>query len=427
MVLFVKPGPVIVLGIVLATGLAGGPGSGNAWQAFAAQKPGPARLELDKIKQQLDQARKRENDIIGQLSALEAEAEQISARLIALAARIKSREALIAAGEQRIVSLNGRERRLLALLSARRDTLGELLAGLQRLEQNPPPPLVAHPDDAVAAIRGAMLFGAIVPALQQQAAALSQALARLNNVRAKQKREQLALAAHVAKLRTSQSELSALHTRKAALVSTSQARLEAERTRAAGLARKAKSLNQLLSTLASEAKKAQKQAKSRADAKKRLRTALLNRPKIAFTRMAGRLEFPAQGHKLRKFGDKNGFGGRSKGLFLATLKGAQVTAPANGQIEFAGEFRSYGQLLIINVGEGYHVLLAGLATISGRPGQYVRAGEPVGIMGTAPARGTLIGDLVEESRPVLYIEFRKKGSAIDSARWWIGSNKKARG
>jgi len=102
-----------------------------------------------------------------------------------------------------------------------------------------------------------------------------------------------------------------------------------------------------------------------------------------------------------------------------------VTAPADGKVEFAGPFRSYGQLLILDAGEGYLVLMAGMKEISADIGQTVRAGEPVGIMGKGPSSVTLLGDQIQEARPVLYVEFRKNGEAVDSAPWWIGGTKEA--
>jgi septal ring factor EnvC (AmiA/AmiB activator) len=110
---------------------------------------------------------------------------------------------------------------------------------------------------------------------------------------------------------------------------------------------------------------------------------------------------------------------------VATRAQAQIIAPADGKVEFAGPFRSYGQLLILNAGEGYLVLMAGMKEISAEIGQSVRAGEPVGIMGKGPSSVTLLGDQVQEARPVLYVEFRKNGEAVDSAPWWIGGTKEA--
>jgi septal ring factor EnvC (AmiA/AmiB activator) len=98
-----------------------------------------------------------------------------------------------------------------------------------------------------------------------------------------------------------------------------------------------------------------------------------------------------------------------------------VLAPADGTVKFAGEFRSYGQLLIIDVGGGYHVLLAGMERIDVQLGQFVLAGEPVAAMDSqrlASVGATLVGT----TEPVLYIEFRKDGASIDPAPWWAASN-----
>ena len=104
----------------------------------------------------------------------------------------------------------------------------------------------------------------------------------------------------------------------------------------------------------------------------------------------GRLDYPSQGQIIRKFGDDDGFGGKTKGIFIATRVGAQVVTPADAHVEFAGPFRSYGELLILDTGDGYHLLLAGLGKVSIGTGEFVRAGEPVGLMGATAAPGTLM-------------------------------------
>ena len=88
---------------------------------------------------------------------------------------------------------------------------------------------------------------------------------------------------------------------------------------------------------------------------------------------------------------------------------------------YAGPFRSYGQLLIINAGDGYHVLLAGMERIDVQLGQFVLAGEPVAAMAAQKAGEHRRVD-VGATQPVLYIEFRKDGTSIDPAPWWAASN-----
>lgn len=384
-----------------------------------------ADIELKTITRQLEHAREQEEAMAGKLTALEAESAAVSRSLAETAARIQSREAMVTAGEEQLQQIEAEEQDLLAGLSRRQVALSELLAGLQRLESNPPPPFVTRPDDALSALRGAMLFGAIVPALEAETTALSGQLARIENLRASRRDQQRELTRHLDRLAAARAELKDLQARKLKLMDEARGRLEAERLRTQGLAARATSLRQLLSELTEQRQREQAEQLSAAEEQERRRLALLNRPQIAFTAKRGQTEFPAQGQRLREFGDRDGFGGHSKGLYIATRKLAQVTAPADGEIEFAGEFRSYGRLLILNVGEGYHVLLAGLGVITAEAGQTLRAGEPIGAMGEAPARGTLIGDRLDDPRPILYIEFRKDGSAIDPSDWWIGSRKEA--
>ena len=102
-----------------------------------------------------------------------------------------------------------------------------------------------------------------------------------------------------------------------------------------------------------------------------------------------------------------------------------MTAPCDGWVVYAGPFRSYGQLLILNAGGGYHVLLAGMERISVDLGQFVLTGEPVAVMGGGPQSAAAVA--TGSSQPVLYIEFRKDGSPVDPSPWWASDSEKVRG
>jgi septal ring factor EnvC (AmiA/AmiB activator) len=131
---------------------------------------------------------------------------------------------------------------------------------------------------------------------------------------------------------------------------------------------------------------------------------------------------PAAGAVETDFGEQTKYGGRSKGLLIKTRHGAQVTAPSDGWVVYAGKFRTYGQLLIIKAGEGYHILLAGLSRIDVQSGQFVLTGEPVGTMKSAPGRR------IDQNSPRLYVEFRKDGRPINPRPWWsAGSRQKVQG
>ena len=158
---------------------------------------------------------------------------------------------------------------------------------------------------------------------------------------------------------------------------------------------------------------------------------------MPFEKAKARLPLPAHGRRVLAFGEKTQYGSQSKGIVLETRQRAQVTAPCDGWVVYAGEFRSYGQLLIINAGGGYHVLLAGLSQIDVQPGQFVLAAEPVGTMsgGVTKAQNSRQQSKSEDrsedkdrnTAPVLYVEFRKNGRPINPDPWWVESHQKVQG
>ncbi|MGI9413280.1 MAG: murein hydrolase activator EnvC family protein [Hyphomicrobiales bacterium] len=404
--------------------------------AQTPDEPGDPNVpqQLQDVEKQLDTVTTRTQDLEKTAEELAAETEALSKQLIAIASKIQAREAQITASETRLKKLAFEEDVMRDQLRERRDALAELLAGLQRLERNPPPPLAVNPTDALAALRGAMLLGSVVPELRGQASSLVQNLSRLTDLRAAIVREQGDVTENLGKLDGERRQIAHLLQQKQTLTQTIRQELESERKRANTLAERAKSLKDLIAKLEQareEAEKARQAAEKAAanelEIQRKLRLARLMKPAVPFSRARGKLYFPAQGTRVRKYGSKDALGGTAKGLSIATRAFAQVTAPNDGRVAYAGEFRGYGQLLIINAGEGYHVLLAGMENITVDVGQFVRAGEPVGTMGGQAALSTVIGIRADDPRPVLYVEFRKNGNAIDPRPWWAGNDEKVRG
>jgi septal ring factor EnvC (AmiA/AmiB activator) len=142
-------------------------------------------------------------------------------------------------------------------------------------------------------------------------------------------------------------------------------------------------------------------------------------PAVTFASARGTLRLPVNGVKIRDFGLADGMGSAEKGLSIATRPGAQVTAPCDGSVVYAGTFRSYGQVLILDAGGGYHVLLMGMERISVDPGQFVLTGEPVAAMGNGGTQLVASAAATGSSQPILYVEFRKDGTPIDPSPWWV--------
>jgi murein hydrolase activator len=87
---------------------------------------------------------------------------------------------------------------------------------------------------------------------------------------------------------------------------------------------------------------------------------------------------PVSGHITQRFGNQIEGGGRADGVIYNARAGQMVLAPADGTVRYAGPFRRYGRVVIIDHGREYHSVLAGPLALMAQVGQPVRAGEPIG-------------------------------------------------
>lgn len=140
-------------------------------------------------------------------------------------------------------------------------------------------------------------------------------------------------------------------------------------------------------------------------------------PSAAFSTMKGRLVPPVSGRGLIGFGEKDDIGRQTTGASYASRAGDVVTAPADAKVLYSGPFRSYGEVLILDAGDGYHIVLAGMDRIDVETGQFVSAGEPIAAMGSRRLASVNATDFGTEG-PALYVEFRENGRPVDPSAWW---------
>ncbi len=181
-------------------------------------------------------------------------------------------------------------------------------------------------------------------------------------------------------------------------------------------ARQAREAEQAAARQARDAEEQAKQsARAAAEEDSRRRAEKQEAAQHQFSRAQGEMPFPARGEVAVKFGQNDNLGNPSKGISIETRAGAQVIAPYDGQVVFAGPFRGYGLLLIIEHGEGYHTLLAGMSRIDGTVGQHLVSGEPVGVMGSS------------DNKPLLYFELRRNGQPVNPLPWLTARKTKVSG
>ena len=364
--------------------------------------------ELDATKQKERESAESQAKLRKEMEALAADRATLNKQLIDTASRVRDLEANIEATQTRLKPLDEQEAVLRKSLDERRAAVGEILAVLQRVGHQPPPVLFVEPEDALQAVRTAITLGGMVPGMRAQADALAGDLADLTKVRKGIVGEHERLARDLDVLGRNQLRLNLLIEERQKKETASAEALEAERTRAADLARQADSLKNLIAKLESSLP-----AATRAEDTARPSLAALNdpgrlSPAVAFSSTRGHLRWPVNGVKMSDFGTSDGLGGTQKGLSIGARPNAQITSPCDGWVVYAGTFRSYGQLLILNAGGGYHVLLAGMERISVDLGQFVLTGEPVAVMGGG---AQVSAAATKPKQPVLYVEFRKDGNS----------------
>ncbi|WP_421579387.1 murein hydrolase activator EnvC family protein [Shinella sp. M31] len=394
------------------------------------------RRELETLSQSITVSDEKTEALEAEIAKLDKSRQTLRDEIVKSAAMRKDMEEKILAGEKRLEGMREREAGVRASLHDRRGLLAEVLAALQRMGRNPPPALLVTPDDALASVRSAILLGAVVPGIRKETDGLIEDLSALMDIKSDIDREHTELT-DAMQLRLEEEKRSELLiAENEALATTNNRTLAAERRRAEELAARASSLEGLIGSLEQEigsvrdaaalAKSQEEARRNQSDAEREKARALArdsvpdkNRiaPAYEFQELQAKLDYPVAGDVLRRFGDADGTGHDSQGMTLATNAGALVTAPSDGWIVFAGTFRSYGRMIILNAGEGYHLVLSGMDKVNVREGQFVVAGEPLAVMGEK--RVASVNALtLETDKPTLYIEFRKNGKPVDSQPWW---------
>lgn len=432
--------------------LLGNPAAAQRVQTAQAQSPAPAQApaqppapgvsvapeavkgmrkeELDKV--QADQKRNAEAaaKLKAEVDAIGEDRRKLNALLLGSAATIRSVEDRIVAAEGRLAALGNNEVAIQRSLAGRRAVIGEVLAALQRVGRKPPPALVVSPEDALQSVRTAILLGAVLPDMKREVDSLLVELSEFVRVRSEIAAEKEALGRDLAALSQERTRMTVLVQERQRKQAEAEKALESERARSVQLARQADNLKDLIARMEREIAAAARAAAAAEKPEPKNTLAALQdpgrlSPAIAFASAKGSLRLPINGVRLREYGMPDGLGGTEKGLSVAARTAAQVTSPCDGWVVYAGPFRSYGQLLILNAGGGYHVLLAGMERISVDLGQFVLTGEPVAVMGGGPQSAAAVA--TGSNQPILYIEFRKDGSPVDPGPWWASDSEKARG
>ena len=396
--------------------------------AVAAHAARP--LNEDASRRQMEQAeRARAAELAAQqeaavrAAAAAAESQRLQADRIAAAARLRHAETATAETAARMDQLAAQRRQAQASLDAHAETMQPLLPLIERLSLFPAETLLAVPAQPEETLRGVLVLRGLAKQLGQEAVALRQEQARLDTATQAMQAEAPKLEAAEAEQR----EQSAALDQQIAAAKAQQKQAEGDAgdaaQRAAGAASRAESLRAMLGELDAQRQADATRARDEALRAERqrhsgeataARQAVLERPTgtgtiAAAAQPRGQMTAPVAGKIFRSWGDPTE-GGPATGISYHAPPAARVVAPCGGRVVFATSFRSYGLLLIVDCGGGYHAVLAGFDRLDVKVGQQVAAGEPVGVM-PAWEPGASGG------RPALYVELRRDGQPVNPAPW----------
>ncbi len=397
---------------------------------------------LDEVERAIAADRERLIDTTRRADALAREVTEIRAEQIQAARAAQAHGQEVQQIDERLEALASDEDRMKAALERRRQELAEVVTALLRRARVPPEALLVLPLSPRETVQGAILLNAARPEIERQADSLAADLSRLTETRTRMREQRAQRETALAALEAEEDRLDRLLKRKAAILQRTEGEAERLARRMQELTTAARDLKDLIDRLEAE-------RRAREDEQVRILSAIRplpkpvppgpiepsppHQPSVAtppavvalpppaelarpFGEARGLVAMPVAGRLARRFGEPDEQSQPAKGLVYESRPGAAVVAPYDGRILFAGPFRGYGLILIIEHGEGYHSLLSGLGRIDGGVGQWVLAGEPVGAMGPAT-----------EGNPRLYLELRRQGHPINPQPWLAADTGKVSG
>lgn len=446
-------------------------------------RPGWAQSadDLQALQQKMQQGEEHAKELQQKAASLGNEISQLQAAMIKSAEAVQNAEEQASELEATLQTLTTEESDKAAALSNQRAQMTTTLVALERLSAQPAQAALFADRSAIDQARAARLLGLVVPQLDSRAAALKGELADLHDLHDQIIDRRDRLGQTLGKLAGENQRLAAMVEQKSRLQKSTLAESAAAQDRLKLLADQAESLKDLLDRLerakqaeAAKAERARQDAAKAEAARQEAAKKAARRPgkrnddipipsstapadDVAETEQsaatpalsaAGKeaniksaksaqpfpangkgVVLPVRGRLAASFGAAATEFGESKGIVLATRANAQVVAPFDGKVVFEGPFRSYGQILIIEHRGGYHTVLAGLGRVNAVVGQWLLAGEPVGVMGSSGIAATgqgASGDspgepgpgMAVQDHPKLYVELRHKGQPVDPAPWF---------
>ncbi len=331
--------------------------------------------------------------------------EKTAQQAAALAARIQESEAGIAGAEALLGSIERQRQLLAARLATRQQPVVRLTAALQRFSRRPLALSIMRPGSVKQMVYMRAMLSTTIPEVQRRTAVLRGEIARGKALQDQARQALGALRARERQLHSRQQQLAALETRQRLESRRVSGDADREAERALALAEEARDLDSLVKRLDQSGALREQLASLPGPLMRPLRPAdsrviddSLPAAPGAQRAPAG-YQLPVAGRTIAGFGAPTSSGGINQGLSLMPRAGAQVVAPAAGRVAFAGPYRGYGRIVIIEHEGGWTSLVTGMARVDVDVGATVVGGAPLGI--------------ASPNRPLITLELRRDGTPVN--------------
>lgn len=410
MTLPLRPSPVLLSLALLLAGAAvvlwavGWGAAGALAQQLSAPNSIPTtQSAIAEAQKQGAVARKRAERLEAEAARATQAAERAARDAAALAARIQETEARIVEAEGRVEMVAGQQRQLRDQLASRQQPLVRLTAALQRLSRRPPALALLRPGSVRDAMYMRAVLAVTLPEVESRTAALKAEIARGRILERHAQAAARELRASEAELDMRRKALMAIETRQRLASRQAAGDASREADRALALAEKAKDLGQLVEDLAEAGALREALARLPGPIPRPLRPeeaqVVAVEPVATPSPSLGSYILPVAGRLVTGFGESKDGQPRSRGIALAVRPGAQAIAPAAGRVAFAGPYRGYGRIVILEHEGGWTSLVTGLARLEVRVGENLLGGSPLGTAGAG--------------NPVVTLELRQNGDPVN--------------
>lgn len=366
----------------------------SATPVLAETAPVPARKTeaLSQLKSRIETEKSQQADLKKKMASAEDELGTARKSLVKLSADLQTSQKTMTDLESRIQKLESEEATLNTKIQTDYGSMGDLILAMERIRRMPTETLIIRPGAPLETAQSAILLRSILPGINARTAQMSADLERLRTIHVNLDKDRTAALATADKLKGQEKDLQAMLKQRETLYRQTRSAYEIQAESVARMAAEAQSLEQLVARI----ERAEKEKPQEEKQAKRSKAKMPSLP-------GGRWAVPVQGNMTTAFGERDAIGAESEGIRISAGANALVTAPVAGIVRFAGPFRNYGNMVIIEHDKGFHSLMSGLSRIDTSVGRKISAGEPVGTLAGSGNGGA----------PTLYYELRHNGKPVD--------------